>query len=632
MPDAQPLEPDDPAHLGAYRVIGRIGEGGQAVVYLAETDAADGGLVAVKLFHARLGRDPAFRDGFARELEVAKRVARFCTAQVLDSGMENGRPYIVSEYVDGLSLHRVVREQGPRRGSALERLAISTATALVALHDAGIVHRDFKPHNVLIGPDGPRVIDFGIARATTGVGTMTSTVVGTPAYMAPEQLDATPHGFALDVFAWASTMAFAATGRPPFGNDAIPAVINRVLHAPPDLEGIDAPFRNLLTECLAKAPSRRPTARALLDRLVRGTNHAPPPTAPPQAAVPPQTPPNPRPAPPQSPSGPGLGMPGPGMAPPQGPLGPGVAPPQGPLGAGVAPPPGPLGSGAAPPPGSSSPVAVSSHETAGRPGEGAPGSGETGPMADAAPAPPEDPERRRLRRGLLAAGVGVVVAVVTVVGFMLMPSSRVSALRPAAHGSPVGTALLPSDGTGQFSVPPQVPVDPTETGPTETDPTDTTPADRTGAPEPTPTRTTSPSARPPVTRPTVTRPAVKKSSTAKPTRGPSAKPTPTRTATADPRPPTVKPSTPPPAPTERPTPKTVELGPGHFTEYCVSLGWEWVEYRETPKPGAYCVKRKNDQTMYLTPAQRDAGCQWRYKDPKAFHRFKGKSNYCYVTR
>ncbi|MFC6078638.1 serine/threonine-protein kinase, partial [Microbispora bryophytorum] len=284
----QPLEPGDPAGLGSYRITGRIGEGGQGVVYLGEAESGD--VVAVKLFHTRLGQDAAARADFTREAELARRVARFCTAQVLESGMDGGRPYIVSEYVEGPPLNQVVAGRGPLSGGALERLAIGTATALVALHDAGVLHRDFKPQNVLIGPDGPRVIDFGIARALATTSTMTSQIVGTPAYMAPEQLAAGELGFALDVFAWASTIAFAATGRPPFGADAIPAIINRILNQEPDLEGIEAPLRDLLAVCLAKDPRRRPTAREIVDRLVRPRHDAQAapavPATPPESAAP----------------------------------------------------------------------------------------------------------------------------------------------------------------------------------------------------------------------------------------------------------------------------------------------------------------------------------------------------------
>src|SRR5690606_27603624 len=198
MPVTQPLEPGDPDRLGEYRITARIGEGGQGVVYLARSPADEP--VAIKLFHAPIGRDETVHAHFARELEAAKRVARFCTAQVLDYGMYGTRPYIVSEYVPGPSLQQVVTAEGPRTGSALERLAVATATALVALHDAGIVHRDLKPQNVIIGSDGPRVIDFGIAKALAGVSTVASQIIGTPAYMAPEQLIGGTLGFSVDVF------------------------------------------------------------------------------------------------------------------------------------------------------------------------------------------------------------------------------------------------------------------------------------------------------------------------------------------------------------------------------------------------------------------------------------------------
>lgn len=153
MPTAQPLRTGDPRRLGAYELSGRLGEGGQGVVYLG-TRAED--VYAVKLLHGPVVDE---RVAFLREVELAKHVARFCTAQVVDAGFDEGRPYIVSEYVDGPSLQREVALTGPRRGAALERLAVSTVTALAAIHRAGIVHRDFKPQNVLLGADGPRVID-----------------------------------------------------------------------------------------------------------------------------------------------------------------------------------------------------------------------------------------------------------------------------------------------------------------------------------------------------------------------------------------------------------------------------------------------------------------------------------------
>jgi serine/threonine protein kinase len=266
--NVQPLTDRDPRRLGAYDVTGRLGEGGQGVVYLGRGAAES---VAIKLLHAELIEDAAARARFLREVEVTKRVARFCTAQVLHADTADGRPYIVSEYVPGPSLHHQLRQEGPRQGSALDRLAINTATALAAIHQAGVVHRDFKPGNVLMGPDGPVVIDFGIARALDASGSTTtavSQVVGTPAFMAPEQLADGRIGPPADLFAWAVTMVYAATGAPAFGHRSIPTVINRILHDEPDLGALDGRLRGVVAACLAKDSARRPTARALMDELM----------------------------------------------------------------------------------------------------------------------------------------------------------------------------------------------------------------------------------------------------------------------------------------------------------------------------------------------------------------------------
>ena len=288
MVNVQPLSGGDPRRLGDYDVTGRLGEGGQGIVYLGRGST---GSVAIKLLHTQLIEDEPARARFVREVEVTKRVARFCTAQVLSVGTAQGRPYIVSEYVPGPSLHRQLRDEGPRRGSALDRLAINTATALAAIHQAGVVHRDFKPGNVLMGPDGPVVIDFGIARALDASGTLAgavSQVVGTPAFMAPEQLADGRIGSATDMFAWAVTMVFAASGVPAFGHRSIPHVIHRILHEEPDLDALDGRLRTVVASCLSKDPSRRPTARDLMDELMG--HHAPATSAEHQSTAAPATP------------------------------------------------------------------------------------------------------------------------------------------------------------------------------------------------------------------------------------------------------------------------------------------------------------------------------------------------------
>ncbi|MFL6053620.1 MAG: protein kinase domain-containing protein [Actinoallomurus sp.] len=273
MPDARPLQPGDPDRLGSYEVTGRLGEGGQGTVYLGRS--ASGDPVAIKLLRGDLAEDDTARGRFLRELEAVKRVARFCTAQVLEADVDGDRPYIVSEYVPGPSLQQLVTGDSPRSGAELERLAIGTVTALVAIHQVGIVHRDFKPQNVLIGPDGPRVIDFGIAKALDAAATMTNSAIGTPAYMAPEQLAGKEITPAADIFAWASTMVYASTGTAPFGQDTVMAVINRILSEPPDLGAMHEPLRGIVADCLAKDPAVRPAAQQLLMRLLGEEGVAP---------------------------------------------------------------------------------------------------------------------------------------------------------------------------------------------------------------------------------------------------------------------------------------------------------------------------------------------------------------------
>ncbi|WP_434740132.1 serine/threonine-protein kinase [Micromonospora sp. SH-82] len=270
-----PLWANDPVTAGPYRLVGRLGAGGQGVVFLGEDDRGD--RVAVKMINVDLS-DPRARSQFMKEIAAARRVAPFCTAQVLFADPDSERPYVVSEFIEGPTLYRQVREHGPVTGNALHRLAVGTATALAAIHRSDVVHCDFKPDNVVLGRDGPRVIDFGISRAVGVTETVTSRVLGTTAYMAPERFRNDAIGPPCDVFAWAATIAFAAGGRPPFGSDSLFAVMHRVVNEPPDLPPLPPGLEELVRECLAKDPAGRPTAEQILMRLLGQDAREPGPT------------------------------------------------------------------------------------------------------------------------------------------------------------------------------------------------------------------------------------------------------------------------------------------------------------------------------------------------------------------
>ncbi|MFF3668695.1 serine/threonine-protein kinase [Microtetraspora malaysiensis] len=262
------LTPGDPPHIGAYRLLGRLGAGGMGTVYLGESP--DGQQVAIKVINPEFSRHEQFRMRFRREADAASRVRRFCTAAVIEAALDGDQLYVVTEFVPGPNLEEAVQSSGPLRGSSLDALAVGVATALAAIHGAGVIHRDLKPSNVLLSPVGPRVIDFGIARARDTLGGITGTgeLIGTPRYMSPEVLRGEPITPACDVFSWGCLVAFAATGRAPFHGETLHAVLYQVLNNEPDLDGLEPALRDLVARALAKDPEWRPTSQQLLDQMV----------------------------------------------------------------------------------------------------------------------------------------------------------------------------------------------------------------------------------------------------------------------------------------------------------------------------------------------------------------------------
>ncbi|MFJ6212467.1 serine/threonine-protein kinase [Streptomyces sp. NPDC092296] len=267
----EPLGPDDPQQIGGYRLLRRLGAGGMGRVYLGRT--AGGRTVAVKVVRPDLADDAEFRARFRQEVAAARRVGGAWTAPVLDADTEGPQPWVATGYVAGPALDAAVRSTGPLPEHVVRALGAGLADALAAVHATGLVHRDVKPSNVLLALDGPRLIDFGIARALDAASSLTRTgyVVGSPGYLSPEQAAGQEAGPAGDVFSLGAVLAYAATGTPPFGQGVSAAVLlYRVLHEQPDLGPLAGPLRDAVAACLAKEAAQRPDPGELRELLAEG--------------------------------------------------------------------------------------------------------------------------------------------------------------------------------------------------------------------------------------------------------------------------------------------------------------------------------------------------------------------------
>ncbi|GAA3441870.1 serine/threonine-protein kinase [Planomonospora venezuelensis] len=256
----------DGDRLGPYRLLSPLGAGGFGEVHLALDP--EGRTVAIKILHPHVAADEGALTRLAREVEAMRRVQGPHVAEILDASLTGGRPYLATRYVQGRPLAAVVSGDGPIRGDELVRLARGLAEALSAVHAAGVIHRDLKPGNVILTDGEPVVIDFGIACMLDSASVTTSgAVLGTPGYLAPEILEGGETGPEADVFSFAATLAYAATGRHPYGTGPAAAVGYRVVHHEPDLDGVPPWLESLLRECMVRDPAARPPASMLLARL-----------------------------------------------------------------------------------------------------------------------------------------------------------------------------------------------------------------------------------------------------------------------------------------------------------------------------------------------------------------------------
>ncbi|RNL81796.1 serine/threonine protein kinase [Halostreptopolyspora alba] len=259
-----PLENADPERIGRYRLIGRLGAGGMGQVFFGRSPG--GRAVAIKRIHPHMATDTSFRERFTREVAAARQVSGAFTAPVIDADTDAEMPWLVTSYVPSLPLDEAVRRCGPLPEHTQRVLAAGLAEALSEIHRVGLIHRDLKPGNVLLAEDGPRVIDFGIARATEGTAA-TQSIVGTPGFMSPEQVQGERMTPSSDVFALGAVLVYATRGVGPFGEGAMHTMVMRVIQHEPDISTVPPALQRLVAACLTKDPTRRPGPGSILDAL-----------------------------------------------------------------------------------------------------------------------------------------------------------------------------------------------------------------------------------------------------------------------------------------------------------------------------------------------------------------------------